>query len=472
MFFWTSAAAQVALRMETMRKAEAALVALARRFGEGETSSASSSSSSPSYTMELFDTVISSSFLPFRKDQGICSNDASNNDEPLTMHAIRVTKDKSQEQPSNRFGWRNQQPEQEQGQEQEHQYPLVIVHGYMNGALYFYRNLTGLANYFNTVVSVDLLGWGLSSRPSFGLLRDDSVETAEAFFVESLEAWRSANKIEKMTLAGHSMGGYLSVAYCEKYPERVDSLLLLSPAGVPEHTAEKEAERRARFFDTVPKRLVFGLFSSLWEMGYTPGSLLRALPESRGREMVERYVKGRLPAITDPHEQAVLSEYMYTGNILPASGEYCLSRILNPGVNAKKPLVHRIPKLNVERVSMFYGTHDWMDVRGGLDTQRACLASEDQTTPRVGVYKVKNAGHLLMLENSKGFNTAVELAVGQKIPEGAKEEDLPVVLDVRVLDEMEEASMATRRHSTGQASNPIPTGSGSGGSGSGMQTTV
>ena len=72
--------------------------------------------------------------------------------------------------------------------QQETHAPLVIVHGYMNGALYFYRNLLGLANHFGTVFSVDLLGWGLSSRPSLENLRDDSVETAEAFFVESLES--------------------------------------------------------------------------------------------------------------------------------------------------------------------------------------------------------------------------------------------------------------------------------------------
>ena len=30
------------------------------------------------------------------------------------------------------------------------------------------------------------------------------------------------------------MGGYMSVAYCEKYPERVERLILISPAGVPD----------------------------------------------------------------------------------------------------------------------------------------------------------------------------------------------------------------------------------------------
>lgn len=91
--------------------------------------------------------------------------------------------------------------------------PLVFLHGYMNGASYFYRNLMGLSRHFQTIYSLDLLGWGLSSRPNFNLI-DDQLTTAEDFFVESLEAWRRNNDILKMTLAGHSMGGYIGVAYC------------------------------------------------------------------------------------------------------------------------------------------------------------------------------------------------------------------------------------------------------------------
>mmetsp|Transcript_14136 Transcript_14136/g.29463 ORF Transcript_14136/g.29463 Transcript_14136/m.29463 type:complete len:442 (+) Transcript_14136:302-1627(+) len=400
MFF--STAAQLALRMESMRKAEAGLVALARRFGNKDPSS---------YTMELFDTEIPSSVLPFRREsnrnllkscaEGECGTDTEVEDEEhMIMHAIRVSQDKKAS-------------EKEGQQLLKHQkYPLVIIHGYMNGALYFYRNLVGLAGFFDTVISVDLLGWGLSSRPSFDRLRDDSVETAEAFFVESLESWRSKNNIEKMNLAGHSMGGYLSVAYCEKYPERVERLLLLSPVGVPEETAELQEERKQRYFSSFTRRLVFGIFGSLWEYGYTPGSVMRLLPEGRGRYLVDGYVRNRLPAIQDPEEQRILSEYMYTGSILPGSGEYGLSRILNPGALAKNPCVQRIPKLRVKHVSFLYGMHDWMDARGGLDVQRICNEEQPHGTPDVEVYKVNQAGHLLMLENSVGFNTAVVVASG------------------------------------------------------------
>jgi len=421
-FFWKPAA-QLAMRMETMRKAEAGLIALSLRFGELDPSK---------FTTELFDTQIPVSVLPFKEDSGSSfwnplsnsSNNASENgddEEQLTMHAIRVS-----QKPDDDGGLPSSSESNSKSK-----YPLVIVHGYMNGALYFYRNLMGLASYFDTVISVDLLGYGLSSRPSFDRLKDDSVETAEAFFVESLESWRSKNDIEKMTLAGHSMGGYLSVAYCEKYPERIDQLLLLSPAGVPEETPESIEQRRTRFMSSTTRRLVYGFFSSLWEGGYTPGMVMRTIPESQGRYLVEGYVRNRLPAIQDPEERAVLAEYMYTGSILPGSGEYGLGRLLSPGAIAKKPLLRRIPKLDVRKVSFLYGVRDWMDVDGGLGVQAICreeaTSGSTSSVPEINVYQVKDAGHLLMLENTKGFNAAVVVSAGFDPSSIADPSDLPIV---------------------------------------------
>ena len=47
--------------------------------------------------------------------------------------------------------------------------PLVLLHGYANGSLYFYRNLHGLSKFFGQIYALDMLGWGLSSRPRFNL---------------------------------------------------------------------------------------------------------------------------------------------------------------------------------------------------------------------------------------------------------------------------------------------------------------
>src|SRR5947207_13174257 len=82
-----------------------------------------------------------------------------------------------------------------------------------------------------------MLGMGRSARPPFKIKSQDrigKVREAEAFFVDSLEEWRKARKLEKFTLLGHSLGGYLAVCYALKYPGRLDKLILASPVGIPE----------------------------------------------------------------------------------------------------------------------------------------------------------------------------------------------------------------------------------------------
>jgi len=394
MLFWTSAA-YVAAKTEAMRSAEAKLIDMARRFGS-EQEKFDQGTGADCYDMTLMDTEIPSSVLPLRNHQ--------NEKEHLIMHGIHVKRNINIKNNDNNDTLSSPSSP-----------PLVMVHGYMNGALYFYRNLLGLANHFQSVFSLDLMGWGLSSRPKF-YLKDDTVETAENLFVESLEEWRRKNKVEKMILAGHSMGGYLSVAYCERYPERVDRLVLLSPVGVP-HQSEEDRSK-ALTAASWSRWFFFSFFRQMWSAGSTPGSVMRTLPEGKGRELVEAYIDRRLPAISAPDEKDALSEYLYTNSVLPPSGEYGLQPILNPGAFAKKPTIFRIPNLKVKNVSFLYGAHDWMDEQGGIDVQRICHERKQngETTPDIEVYKIENAGHLLMLENWKGFNEALmQTGTGQAV---------------------------------------------------------
>jgi cardiolipin-specific phospholipase len=51
--------------------------------------------------------------------------------------------------------------------------------------------------------ALDLLGMGNSSRPDFRVRSKDpigKIDEAEAFFIDALEEWRKAKKIDKMTL--------------------------------------------------------------------------------------------------------------------------------------------------------------------------------------------------------------------------------------------------------------------------------
>lgn len=184
--------------------------------------------------------------------------------------------------------------------------PTVLLHGYGAGLGFYFRNLPVLANWAAkrnaSVYAIDWLGMGLSARVPFSVRarREDipgRVREAEAFFIESLEEWRNKMGLEKMTLIGHSLGAYFSVAYALKYPDRVGRLVLLSPAGVPhgpeqqlskvgnegagasnssldspnKKQADEEPRQRARVGNRARK-----LFTYLWEEGWSPFQVVRA----------------------------------------------------------------------------------------------------------------------------------------------------------------------------------------------------
>jgi len=383
MFFFGAATAQKVVR-QNLLAAEQRLIEFSKRYG---------SRSGDSYRIEPFDTIIPSSSIPLSRQE---------EENEFIIHGIRVVNENINDSENTK-------------QQFLSDYPIVILHGYMNSSLNFYRNWVGLSKYFPVVFSLDMLGWGLSSRPKFRpLLRNDTsgnddktnmVKATEDIFVESLEEWRQAQGMDKMVLAGHSMGGYLSVAYCERYPERVDRLILISPVGVPPTNANDVSTRRSFSFS-----IMFSLWNTLFHWNWTPGSILRKLSPEQGKRRVEGYVKARLPSLRETNdEKDALVDYLYYNSILDGSGEYALQKLLTPTLCAHHPLINRVPSLR-QHVSFLYGSHDWMDVSAGVELQRICDGE-----PSISVYQVPNSGHLLMLDNWQSFDAAMALAMGASV---------------------------------------------------------
>jgi cardiolipin-specific phospholipase len=115
---------------------------------------------------------------------------------------------------------------------------LVMLHGYGAGLGFFYRNFESISRAEGwKVYALDLLGMGRSSRPPFKIHAKDKegkISESESWFVDALEEWRIKRGLDKFTLLGHSLGGYLAVAYALKYPGHLNKLILASPVGIPE----------------------------------------------------------------------------------------------------------------------------------------------------------------------------------------------------------------------------------------------
>ncbi|KAK2737684.1 hypothetical protein FQN57_007432 [Myotisia sp. PD_48] len=242
---------------------------------------------------------------------------------------------------------------------------LVILHGYGAGLGFFYKNFEGLSRPKGwQLYALDLLGMGRSTRPAFKIKskkREDAITEAEDWFVDALEEWRVKRKIDRFTLLGHSMGGYMAVAYALKYPGRLNKLILASPVGIPEDPyavstsgPEPTDSTMANEFtqdqnDTTqpsnganlpPKRVIPKWLTYLWDANVSPFSLVR-WSGPLGPRLVSGWTSRRFSHLPQ-NEAEVLHDYAYSLFRMRGSGEYALSYILAPGAYARSPLIRRI----------------------------------------------------------------------------------------------------------------------------------
>lgn len=349
---------------------------------------------------------------------------------------------------------------------------LVMLHGYGAGLGFFYKNFEPLTRVKGwRLYALDMLGMGNSSRPAFRIKAKDpaeKIQEAENFFVDALEEWRKIRKIEKFTLLGHSLGGYLATAYALKYPGHLNKLILASPVGVPEDPNATSSElpepqdstlaqeftqsqesivqqdsnvkttdvsvgnNKTKQAPKPPRRQLPGWLVWLWDTNaVSPFSIVRM-----GGPLGPRFVSGwtsrrfnHLP----PEEATTLHEYSYNLFRQKGSGEFALTYILAPGAYARNPLINRIDEVGRQvlkpasdgqpakretgfPIVLMYGDGDWMDVAGGFAAEEKIKArvekaliegTEQERKDENGsarVIVVRKAGHHLYLDNPDEFN--------------------------------------------------------------------
>ena len=105
--------------------------------------------------------------------------------------------------------------------------PIIAING-GPGFSHTYLHLSGVWEelaHGGPVVFYDQRGTGRSQELSQG--RTSTLQEN----IDDLEALRRHLNYEKVTLLGHSWGGYLAMAYAAQHPDRLDSLVLVGTAG-------------------------------------------------------------------------------------------------------------------------------------------------------------------------------------------------------------------------------------------------
>ena len=112
---------------------------------------------------------------------------------------------------------------------------VVLLHGYLE-SMYVWDDFTPLLTPSVRVITVDIPGHGISQVLG-------EVHTME-MIADILRDMLDALDIERCTLVGHSMGGYITLAFAALYPERLDGVVLLSSTPNPDTELKRENRRR------------------------------------------------------------------------------------------------------------------------------------------------------------------------------------------------------------------------------------
>ena len=97
--------------------------------------------------------------------------------------------------------------------------PLLLTHGYSSSAAMWTGNLPALSR-DRQVVTWDIRGHGRSDSP------DDPAQYSEAISVDDMAAFLDLIGAERAVVGGLSLGGYLSLAFHLRFPDRVTALVV------------------------------------------------------------------------------------------------------------------------------------------------------------------------------------------------------------------------------------------------------
>ncbi|WP_347923651.1 alpha/beta hydrolase [Pontimicrobium sp. SW4] len=129
---------------------------------------------------------------------------------------------------------------------------VVLLHGFLESST-MWHNFIPQFSKNNRVVTIDLLGHGYSESI-------DNVHSME-LMAEAVNEILSHLKIKKATFIGHSMGGYVALAYAKLFYSKVSGLCLMN-------STYKDDDAELKLLRTRANKMVESNFKSMVQLSF------------------------------------------------------------------------------------------------------------------------------------------------------------------------------------------------------------
>ncbi|MFB5087509.1 alpha/beta hydrolase [Psychrobacillus sp. PGGUH221] len=205
---------------------------------------------------------------------------------------------------------------------------LFLIHGFCGSSAYWSRVVPLLANQYR-VIAIDLPGHGESEVQDNVNQIDDYADFIHQF-LDSLE-------VDKVTMLGHSLGGYITLAFAEKYSERLNGFSLIHSTGFPDSEEAKKGRDTSalKIDDEGIEVFVDGLIPKLFapnnvkshqnlveeaiKIGYSTSPIgaknaLMAMRNRKDRRDIINITKLPVVLVAGAEDQLIPSEKTFTAN--------------------------------------------------------------------------------------------------------------------------------------------------------------
>ena len=248
---------------------------------------------------------------------------------------------------------------------------IIFIHGLGSYLQAWIRNVEGLKDNFRCI-SIDLPGYGKSSKqPHSGQM---------TLYASVISEFAKELDLGEVILAGHSMGGQISITTSLLYPDLVSGLILVAPAGFePFHEGQKQWFRDVMTLELVKLTTTEAIQSNL---------------------------------ATNFYKVPKEAEFMITDRINMRTAEdfeaYCYTVVQSVAGMVNEPVISYLPDIKVPTLILF-GENDNLIPNRFLNPgkTRGIAESGAAKIPNSKLVMVPKCGHFMMFEHPEVFNREV-----------------------------------------------------------------
>ncbi len=113
---------------------------------------------------------------------------------------------------------------------------VVLLHGFLENSS-MWRTIVPVLAKKNRVITIDLLGHGKTENLSYIHTMEDQAAMVKAVL--------KYLKLRRYTIIGHSLGGYIALAFAELFPDTIKKLCLMNSTALPDSKERQRNRERA-----------------------------------------------------------------------------------------------------------------------------------------------------------------------------------------------------------------------------------